>query len=206
MCLVVSGGLRGRSLHVMLKFEGPASLVKLLSHFLLSLILRGFRPKIRDTPVHEKMSIISVCIATSLLRSMETLLDPGRRIVQKGPSWRSGSSSAATLPTNRMLWISVCSTALTTLIAYVMIILQHPDHRDSPILFLHGPNATSFIQDDSVPFLNAWNCLFQMMKCCALCEDIVSSGTDQFTALVEMDPHDVLVHHMVDVQKATADF
>ena len=37
-------------------------------------------------------------------------------------------------------------------------------------------------------------------------EDIVSSGTDHFTAWVKMDPHEVLVHHMVDVQKATADF
>ena len=37
-------------------------------------------------------------------------------------------------------------------------------------------------------------------------EDIVSSVTDQFTAWVKKDPHDTLVHHMVDVQKATADF
>ena len=118
---------------------------------------------------------------------METLLDPGRRIVQKRPSWRSGTSSAATLLTDITLWISLCSTAQTTLIAY----LKHPDHRDSSILFLgnprglkirpilgnelrhhcllygHGPNATSFIHDNSVPFPNAWNCLFQMMKSCA---------------------------------------
>ena len=32
------------------------------------------------------------------------------------------------------------------------------------LLHGHGPNATSFIQDSSVPFLNAWNCPFQMMK------------------------------------------
>ena len=37
-------------------------------------------------------------------------------------------------------------------------------------------------------------------------EEIVSSGTDQFTAWVKIDPHDTLVHHMVDVLKATADF
>ena len=37
-------------------------------------------------------------------------------------------------------------------------------------------------------------------------EDIVSSGTDQFTAWVKTDTHDTLVHHMADVQKATADF
>ena len=37
-------------------------------------------------------------------------------------------------------------------------------------------------------------------------EDIVSSGTDRFTAWVKTDPHATLVRHMVDVQKATADF
>ena len=50
MCLVVSDSLRGRSLHAMLKYEGPASSVKLF--FALSscpCLLHSFRPKIRDT-------------------------------------------------------------------------------------------------------------------------------------------------------------
>ena len=37
-------------------------------------------------------------------------------------------------------------------------------------------------------------------------EDIVSSGTDQFTAWVKTDPHTTLVRHKIDAQKATADF
>ena len=37
-------------------------------------------------------------------------------------------------------------------------------------------------------------------------EHIVSSGTDQFTAWVKTNPDAILVRHMVDVQKATADF
>ena len=37
-------------------------------------------------------------------------------------------------------------------------------------------------------------------------EEIVSSGTDQCTAWLKMSPHEVLVRHMVDFQKATADF
>ena len=37
-------------------------------------------------------------------------------------------------------------------------------------------------------------------------EDIVSSGTDQFTAWVKVSPQEVLVHHMVDIQRAIADF
>ena len=32
MCLVGSDSLRGRSFHAMLRYEGPASLVKLFSH------------------------------------------------------------------------------------------------------------------------------------------------------------------------------
>ena len=31
---------------------------------------------------------------------------------------------------------------------------------------LYGPNATSFTQGSSVPFLNVWNCHFQVMKSC----------------------------------------
>ena len=37
-------------------------------------------------------------------------------------------------------------------------------------------------------------------------EDIVSSGTDHFTAWVKVSPHEVLVQHVVDIQKATANF
>ena len=104
----------------------------------------------------------------------------------KRPSWRSGSSSAVTLLTDITLWISYCSTAQITVIAF----LRHPKFRNNSILFLgnprghkirlifgnewryhclhydHGLNATSFIYDNSVPFLNVWNCHFQMMKSC----------------------------------------
>ena len=37
-------------------------------------------------------------------------------------------------------------------------------------------------------------------------EDIVSSGTDHFTTWVKTDPDVTLVGHMVDVQKAVAEF
>ena len=50
MCLVISDSLRGRSLHAMLKYEGPASIVKLF--FTLSsfpCLLHSFRLYIRDT-------------------------------------------------------------------------------------------------------------------------------------------------------------
>ena len=103
-----------------------------------------------------------------------------------------------------------------------MIIFQHPDHRDSPILFLgnlrrlkirptfgnelrhhcllygHDPDASPFPERLDLPFSNDE----------ILCgyEEIVSSGTDHFTAWVKMSPHEVLVQHVVDFQKATADF
>ena len=48
MCPVVSGGLRERSLHALLKFEGPATIVKLLFS-LPPLILHSFRSYILDT-------------------------------------------------------------------------------------------------------------------------------------------------------------
>ena len=118
--------------------------------------------------------------------SMETLLDPGRKIVQKAllEEWVFISG----LLTDTTLWISLCSTAQTTVIAF----LRHPDFRNNSILFLGnprglkirlifanemrhhclhygpGPNATSFIHDNSVPFLNVWNCHFLMMKSCAV--------------------------------------
>ena len=70
-----------------------------------------------------------------------------------------------------------------------------------------GPDATSFIQDSSVLFVSErLELLFSSDEILSGYKDIVSSGTDQFTAWVKMDPHEVLVHHMVDVQKATADF
>ena len=37
-------------------------------------------------------------------------------------------------------------------------------------------------------------------------EDIVSSGTDQFTTWVKTDPDATLVRHMVDVQEGVAEF
>ena len=111
---------------------------------------------------------------------METFLDPGRGVVQKGLLGGVDLRRWRLVRRTKTLRISLCPTELTTLFTDVMIIL--PDHRDSPILFLgnlrglkirptfgneYGPDATSFIQDNSVPFLNAWNCQFQMMKSCA---------------------------------------
>ena len=62
---------------------------------------------------------------------------------------------------------------------------------------LDGTDATSSTHCSSVLVLNEILSGF---------EEIVSSGTDQFNAWLKTDPHATLVRHMVDVQKATADF
>ena len=63
------------------------------------------------------------------------------------------------------------------------------------------PRCNFTHQGSSVPFLNGWLALFRLMKSCQAYEDIVSPGTHQFTAWVKINPHEVLVHHVVDVQK-----
>ena len=148
----------------------------------------------------------------------------------KRPSWRSGFSQAATLPTNKMLRISLCSTALTTLITYAKIILQHPDHRDSPIpfpgnlrglkirptfwnelrhhclLYGHGPNATSFIQDNSVPFLSVWYCRFQMMKSCPVTKNLTPQEQIYLLRGSRWALTKSWYSIFVDIHRATADF
>ena len=63
---------------------------------------------------------------------METLLDPCWGIVQKS-LLRGVDFYERRLPTNKELRISLCSyTALATQITYVMMLLQHPDHRGRP--------------------------------------------------------------------------
>ena len=64
--------------------------------------------------------------------------------------------------------------------------------------FIHPRQLSPFPERLELPFSND--------EILSGYEDIVSSGTDQFTAWVKMNPDEVLVHHMVDVQRATADF
>ena len=70
---------------------------------------------------------------------------------------------------------------------------------------LYGPDATSSTQRQLSPFPERLNLPFSCDETLSGYEDICLL-TDQFTDCVKTDPHDTLVHHMVDVQKATADF
>ena len=40
------------------------------------------------------------------------------------------------------------------------------------LYYEHGLNATSYIHDNSVPFLNVWNCHFQVMKSCPVTKNL----------------------------------
>ena len=55
------------------------------------------------------------------------------------------------------------------------------------------------------PFPERLSCRFQVMRSVRL-RRYCLSGTDQFTAWVKTDPHATLVRHVVDAQKASADF
>ena len=69
--------------------------------------------------------------------SMETLLDPGRRIVQKKAFLEEWVFVSGDSPDGQNVMISLCSSAQTTLIAF----LRHPEHRNSSILFLGNPRG-----------------------------------------------------------------
>ena len=68
------------------------------------------------------------------------------------------------------------------------------------------PNATSFIQGQLSPFPERLELPFSNDQILSGYEEIDSSGTDLFTAWVKMSEHEILVQHMVDIHKATAEF
>ena len=70
----------------------------------------------------------------------------------------------------------------------------------------HPKRWCNFIHPKQLsPFLNAWSCR-SSEEILSGYEDIVSSGTDHFTTWVKTDPGATLVRHVVDVQKAVAEF
>ena len=138
------------------------------------------------------------------------------------------------LPTNKVwrIFLHLCRALATKVTSpnpnYVKMHLQHLDQRGSLMLFpgnLLGPRVPHpfgkelrhhcllygqgchFIHPRQLSlFPERLKLPFSSEEILSGFEDIVSSGTDQFTAWVKTDPHAALVRHMVDVQKATADF
>ena len=64
--------------------------------------------------------------------------------------------------------------------------------------FIHPRQLNPFPERLVLPFSN------EVILCGY--EDIVSSGTDLFTSWVKMSDHEILVEHMVNIEKATAEF
>ena len=64
--------------------------------------------------------------------------------------------------------------------------------------FIHPRQLSPFPEHLELPFSNE-----EVLRGY---DDIVSSESDHFTAWVKMSHHEVLVQHMVDIHKATADF
>ena len=64
--------------------------------------------------------------------------------------------------------------------------------------FIHPRQLSPFPERLELPFSND--------QILSGYEEIDSSGTDLFTAWVKMSEHEILVQHMVDIHKATAEF
>ena len=118
-------------------YELPLTLARWVVSFFVH--LRGYLQA--NAPFVQSLFVASFVVEVSCAKlGMEPFLDPGRGIKDLfgGVDLRWWRIFRRT----KMLRISLCySTALASLITYVMIILQHPDHRDSPILFLGSPRG-----------------------------------------------------------------
>ena len=64
--------------------------------------------------------------------------------------------------------------------------------------FIHPRQLSPFPERLELPFSND--------EILSSYEDIVSSGTDHFTSWVQMSHHEIVVQHVVDIHKATAEF
>ena len=107
-------------------------------------------------------------------------------ILGRKPLWKNGSSSVMSILMNRPLLTTLSSRAPITVTAS----LEQPGFLNNVILYPvrprylatiltfgnewrhhcphcgHGPNATSYIRNSSVPFPNAWNCPIRAMISC----------------------------------------
>ena len=157
---------------------------------------------------------------------METLLDPRLGIRSRKPLWKSGSSSAMNLLTDRTLVEDS--------------VLQSTDHSDcipgttriskqcepapcestkpqdkanfwepfeAPLPPLRPRPKCNFIHPRQLsPFPERLELPFSNDEILSGYEDIVSSGTDHFTSWVKMSEHEILAQHVVDIHRAAAEF
>ena len=142
--------------------------------------------------------------------SLETLLDPGWRFIQESLYGRvvfmSDEHTDEQAPIDDSVLQSTdysdCIPGTTRISKHCDPVPCEPtippfwnDWRHHCLHYGHGPNATSFINVNSVPFLGVWYYRFQMMKSCLVTKN-----------LTPMSDRELLVQHMVDIEKATAEF
>ena len=70
---------------------------------------------------------------------------------------------------------------------------------------LQDVGAILFTRSSSVLFLNAWSCRSQVKRSCRAVRTW-SGSSQEYTTWVKTDPDVTLERHMVDVQKAVAEF
>ena len=127
---------------------------------------------------------------------METLLAPGRRIVKKGLRGGVGlrriSKQVDSLP-----WEPTRPQDKTYVCERIEAPL--PPLRPWPKCnFIHPRQLSPFPERLELPLSNH--------EILSGYEEIVSSGTDHFTAWVQMSHHEILLQHMVDIHEAPAEF
>ena len=147
-------------------------------------------------------------------------------IRSKRPSWRSGSSSAVTLLTGQNVVDfpvlhstddSDCIPETPRISKQIDSLPGEPtrpqdkayvwERIEAPLPPLRPWPNRNFIHPRQLsPFSARLELPFSNEEILSGYEEIVSSGTDHFTAWVKMTHHEVLVQHMVDIHTARAEF
>ena len=70
----------------------------------------------------------------------------------------------------------------------------------------HDQNVTSFIHVSAAPFPSIWYCRFQMRLSCPATKNSTPQEMIFFTSWAKLSDHEILVQHMEDIEKATAEF
>ena len=70
----------------------------------------------------------------------------------------------------------------------------------------HGQNVTSFIHGSSVPFLSVKYCRFQMRLSCPVTKNLTPQNIIYLLHGSTKSDREILDQHMVDIEKATAEF
>ena len=176
--------------------------------------------RIRASLLASASSEAPLCPIVRFCLSMETLLDPGRRFVQESLYGRVGLHRDQALPrilssikqitvnsSPRLPRVSKHSTSLPWETAkpqdkacsWERIEAPLPPLRPRPKCdFIHPRQLSPFPERLVLPISNE--------VILSGYEELDSSGNDLFTSWAKLSVREILVQHMVDIEKATAEF